>query len=42
MTLAFDERGNRFIMIRDQGTKERVRGIEAVRDNIQAATALQG
>ena len=39
MSLAFDERGNPFIVIRDQGTKERLRGIEALRANIQAATA---
>jgi T-complex protein 1 subunit epsilon len=40
MSLAFDERGNPFIVIRDQGTKERLRGIEALRANIQAATAV--
>jgi len=40
MSLAFDERGNPFIVIRDQGTKERLRGIEALRSNIQAATAI--
>ena len=39
MSIAFDERGNPFIVIRDQGTKERLRGIEALRANIQAATA---
>lgn len=39
MSLAFDENGNPFIVIRDQGTKERLRGIEALRSNIQAATA---
>ena len=39
MSLAFDERGNPFIVIRDQGTKERLKGIEALRANIQAATA---
>lgn len=42
MSLAFDERGNPFIVIRDQGTKERLRGIEALRSNIQAATATTG
>ncbi|EAY18962.1 chaperonin, putative [Trichomonas vaginalis G3] len=40
MSLAFDERGNPFIVIRDQGTKERLKGIEALRANIQAATAV--
>jgi len=40
MSLAFDERGNPFIVIRDQGTKERVRGIEALRANIQAASGV--
>ena len=40
MSLAFDERGNPFIVIRDQGTKERLKGIEALRANIQAATAI--
>jgi T-complex protein 1 subunit epsilon len=42
MSLAFDERGNPFIVIRDQGTKERLRGIEALRANILAATATAG
>lgn len=40
MSLAFDERGNPFFVIRDQGTKERVKGIEALRANIQAVVAI--
>ena len=40
MSLAFDELGNPFIVIRDQGTKERLKGIEALRANILAATAV--
>ncbi|PRW20561.1 T-complex 1 subunit epsilon [Chlorella sorokiniana] len=40
MSLAFDEFGRPFIIIREQERKSRVKGIEAVKSNIQAAKAV--
>eukprot|EP00887_Chlorella_sp_A99_P000362 scaffold13.g362.t1 len=40
MSLAFDEFGRPFIIIREQEKKTRVKGIEAVKANIQAAKAV--
>ncbi|KAL4854794.1 T-complex protein 1 subunit epsilon [Chlorella vulgaris] len=40
MSLAFDEYGRPFIIIREQEKKSRVKGIEAVKSNIQAAKAV--
>lgn len=37
MTLAFDEYGRPFLLVKEQGQKERVTGIEAQKLNIQAA-----
>lgn len=40
MSLAFDEYGRPFIIIKEQEKKTRVKGIEAVKANIQAAKAV--
>ncbi|MEW5302268.1 MAG: hypothetical protein WDW36_005069 [Sanguina aurantia] len=40
MSLAFDEYGRPFIIIRDQGQKSRVKGIEALKASINAAKAV--
>ncbi|CAG9467080.1 unnamed protein product [Pedinophyceae sp. YPF-701] len=40
MSLAFDEYGRPFVIIKEQEKKSRVRGIDAVRANIQAAKAV--
>ncbi|KFM25426.1 T-complex protein 1 subunit epsilon [Auxenochlorella protothecoides] len=40
MSLAFDEYGRPFIIIREQEKQSRVKGIEAVKSNIQAAKAV--
>lgn len=40
MALAFDEYGRPFIIIRDQETKARVRGLDAQKANIMAAKAV--
>jgi len=40
MSLAFDEFGRPFIIIKDQGQKSRVKGLAAQKQNIQAAKAL--
>eukprot|EP00218_Dolichomastix_sp_CCMP3274_P015487 CAMPEP_0170133558 /NCGR_PEP_ID=MMETSP0033_2-20121228/1379_1 /TAXON_ID=195969 /ORGANISM="Dolichomastix tenuilepis, Strain CCMP3274" /LENGTH=746 /DNA_ID=CAMNT_0010369053 /DNA_START=27 /DNA_END=2266 /DNA_ORIENTATION=+ len=40
MSLAFDEFGRPFIIIKEQGAKTRVRGIEAQKKNISAAKAV--
>ncbi|BFZ56512.1 T-complex protein 1 subunit epsilon [Savitreella phatthalungensis] len=38
--LARDENGNPFIIVRDQGAKQRLHGIEAVKSHIQATKAV--
>eukprot|EP01113_Clastostelium_recurvatum_P011515 TRINITY_DN1587_c0_g1_i3.p1 TRINITY_DN1587_c0_g1~~TRINITY_DN1587_c0_g1_i3.p1 ORF type:complete len:547 (-),score=142.79 TRINITY_DN1587_c0_g1_i3:21-1637(-) len=40
MSLVFDEYGNPFIIIREQGQKERLKGIEAHKSHILAARAI--
>jgi len=40
MSLAFDENGRPFIILREQATKKRVKGLEAHKVNIQAATTV--
>jgi len=40
MSLAFDEYGRPFIILREQEKKSRVKGIDAVKQNIQAAKAV--
>nr|WCZ58651.1 T-complex protein 1 subunit epsilon [Seculamonas ecuadoriensis] len=40
MSLIFDEFGNPFIIVREQGTKSRLKGIEAQKANIMAAKTL--
>jgi len=40
MSLAFDEYGRPFIIVREQERKSRIRGIEALRSNILAAKAV--
>ncbi|KAL6744908.1 T-complex protein, epsilon subunit [Haematococcus lacustris] len=40
MSLAFDEYGRPFIIIRDQGAKSRVKGIDAVKASIHAAKSV--
>jgi T-complex protein 1 subunit epsilon len=40
MSLAFDEYGRPFIIIRDQGNKSRLKGLEAHKANIMAATSV--
>jgi len=40
MSLAFDEYGRPFIIIRDQGAKSRMKGLEAHKANIMAARTV--
>jgi len=40
MSLIFDEYGRPFIIIKEQGLKERVKGIAALKENILAAKAV--
>eukprot|EP01112_Ceratiomyxa_fruticulosa_P002496 TRINITY_DN1260_c0_g1_i2.p1 TRINITY_DN1260_c0_g1~~TRINITY_DN1260_c0_g1_i2.p1 ORF type:complete len:539 (+),score=118.72 TRINITY_DN1260_c0_g1_i2:211-1827(+) len=40
MSLVFDEYGNPFIILREQGQKERLKGIEAQKSHILAARAI--
>lgn len=40
MSLAFDEYGRPFIILREQDKKARIRGVDAVKSNIQAAKAV--
>eukprot|EP00878_Enallax_costatus_P021356 GHUV01022605.1.p1 GENE.GHUV01022605.1~~GHUV01022605.1.p1 ORF type:complete len:471 (+),score=91.86 GHUV01022605.1:319-1731(+) len=40
MSLAFDDYGRPFIILREQGSKSRIRGIEAVKANILAAKSV--
>mmetsp|Transcript_45182 Transcript_45182/g.175344 ORF Transcript_45182/g.175344 Transcript_45182/m.175344 type:complete len:538 (-) Transcript_45182:1435-3048(-) len=40
MSIAFDETGRPFIIVREQDKKERLKGIEAVKANIAAAKAV--
>jgi hypothetical protein len=40
MSLAFDEYGRPFIILREQGRKQRIRGVEAVKANILAAKTV--
>jgi len=40
MSLAFDETGRPFIIIRDQGMKKRLKGIEAYKNNLMAAKSI--
>jgi len=40
MSLAFDEFGRPFLIIKEQGSKSRIRGIDAQKANIQAAKAV--
>ncbi|KAF6254930.1 chaperonin complex component [Scenedesmus sp. NREL 46B-D3] len=40
MSLAFDDYGRPFIILREQGSKSRVRGTEAVKANIMAAKSV--
>lgn len=40
MSLAFDEFGRPFIILRDQGTKKRMKGIDAFKSNILAARSV--
>ena len=40
MSLAFDEFGRPFIVIKDQGEKKRVKGIDALKLNITAARTI--
>eukprot|EP00740_Mantoniella_antarctica_P011086 CAMPEP_0181367034 /NCGR_PEP_ID=MMETSP1106-20121128/11095_1 /TAXON_ID=81844 /ORGANISM="Mantoniella antarctica, Strain SL-175" /LENGTH=536 /DNA_ID=CAMNT_0023482569 /DNA_START=32 /DNA_END=1642 /DNA_ORIENTATION=- len=40
MSLAFDEFGRPFIIIKDAGSKSRIRGIDAQKSNIQAACSV--
>jgi T-complex protein 1 subunit epsilon len=40
MALAFDEYGRPFIIIREQESKSRVRGLDASKANIQAGKAV--
>eukprot|EP01099_Mayorella_cantabrigiensis_P002689 TRINITY_DN2182_c0_g1_i1.p1 TRINITY_DN2182_c0_g1~~TRINITY_DN2182_c0_g1_i1.p1 ORF type:complete len:536 (-),score=157.76 TRINITY_DN2182_c0_g1_i1:107-1714(-) len=42
MSLAFDEYGRPFIIIREQGKKERIHGIEAQKQHILAARTIAG
>ena len=40
MSLAFDENGRPFIIIREQDSKKRLKGMEAYKTNILAARAV--
>jgi len=40
MSLAYDENGRPFIILREQEKKKRVKGLEAHKVNIQAATTV--
>ena len=40
MSLAFDEFGRPFIVIREQEQKKRIRGVDALRANINAARTI--
>ena len=40
MSLAFDEFGRPFIILREQERKKRLKGLEACKSNIMAATAV--
>jgi len=40
MSLAFDEYGRPYIIIRDQGGKKRIKGLEAYKNNIMAAISI--
>jgi T-complex protein 1 subunit epsilon len=40
MSLAFDEYGRPFIIIKDQGSKKRLKGLEAYKNNILAARTV--
>lgn len=40
MSLAFDENGRPFIIIREQDSKKRLKGLEAYKSNILAARAV--
>jgi len=40
MSLTFDEYGRPFIIIREQASKSRVKGVEALRVNINAARCV--
>ena len=40
MSLTFDEYGRPFIILREQDSKSRIRGVDAVKANIQAAKAV--
>ena len=40
MSLAFDEFGRPFIIIKEQESKKRVKGVEALRLNITAARTI--
>lgn len=40
MALAFDEYGRPFIIIKEQGQKSRIRGLEAQKTNINAGIAV--
>jgi T-complex protein 1 subunit epsilon len=40
MSLAFDEYGRPFIILKEQDRKKRLKGVEAYKSNILAATAV--
>ena len=40
MSLAFDEFGKPYIIVREQEKKKRVKGIEAIKQNLQAALSI--
>lgn len=40
MSLAFDEFGRPFIIIKEQDSKKRIKGIEALKQNIMAARTI--
>eukprot|EP00958_Prasinococcus_capsulatus_P016402 scaffold1809_cov386-Prasinococcus_capsulatus_cf.AAC.31 len=40
MSLAFDEYGRPFIIVKDQGRKTRLKGVDAQKANIQAAKTV--
>ena len=40
MSLAFDDYGRPYIILRDQGAKKRMKGLEAYKSNILAAKAV--